>query len=283
MAGNPKIQVGALNVAASPHPTGVYRRLLDSAAEVEVHLHGSDWGKITSVTPLEDRPELLVGRVLLWAHIDKDGKWLNKKKNVEATADEKKRIVLPPDIEPNFRSFYFVFHEPKHRLVVEFRNELDQTFGPSRAEMFFARLFNHPSLSEVGVEVAVTVIPTEDALDKIFHIPRLRWLRIHNTRPNPEDLSEEAEALHARLKAMGAKSQDLELAKAAKVVTLQPDEEIKSLANAAAVDGFVEGRGKTETGANVFESTKLHPKVVELEVHGGSSFTAFLSTLFNFL
>lgn len=283
MASNPKIVVGAVNVAASPHPTGVYRRLLDLAADVEVHLRGSDWGKITAVTELEDRPELLVGRVLVWAHIDKDGKWLNKKKNVEATPDEKKRIVLPPDIEPNFRSFYFAFHEPKHRLVVELRNELGQTFGPSRAEMFFARLFNHPSLREIGVEVAVTVVPTEDALDKIYNIPRLRWLRIHNTRPNSEDLSDEAEVLHARLKAMGAKSQDLELVKAAKVRTLKPDDEIKTLAAAAAIDGFVEGNGKTEAGANVFESTKLHPKVVELEVQGGSSFTAFLSSLLNLL
>src|SRR4051812_16407387 len=115
MAGNPKIQVGALNIAASPHPFGVYRRLLELAANVEVHLHGSDWGKITTVTPLEDRPELLTGRVVLWAHIDKDGKWLNKKKNIEATPIEKQSIVLPPDFEPNFRSFYFAFNEPTHR------------------------------------------------------------------------------------------------------------------------------------------------------------------------
>ncbi|UPJ57827.1 DUF4747 family protein [Bradyrhizobium sp. 192] len=283
MAGNPKIQVGALNIAASPHPVGVYRRLLELAANVEIHLHGSDWGKITAVTPLEDRPELLTGRVVLWAHIDKDGKWLNKKKNIEATPIEKQSIVLPPDFEPNFRSFYFVFNEPTHRLVVELRNELGQTFGPSRAEKFFAKLFNHSALAEVEVEVAVTVIPTEDALDRIFDIPRLRWLRIHNTRPNAEDLSDEAEILHARLKAMGAKSQDLELAKAAKVTTIKPDGEIRALADAAAVDGHVEGRGKTEAGANVYESTKLHPKVVEIEVQGGSSFTAFLSSLLSLL
>lgn len=278
-----RLEIGAINVAASPHPNGIYRRLLDSAANVEIHLHGSDWGKITAVTPFEDRPGLLSGRVLLWAHIDKDGKWLNKKKNVEATTAEKKQIVLPPDIEPNFRSFYFVFHEDKHRIVVEFKNELGQTFGPARAQSFFAKLFNGDAVRELGVEVAVTVVPTEDALDKIFEIPRLRWLRIHNTRPNAEDLSDEAEALHARLREMGAKSQDLELTKAAKIEALKPDEEIKSLAAAAAVDGFVEGKGKNEAGTNVFESTKLHPKIIEREVQGGSSFAAFLSGLGSFL
>lgn len=283
MPGAPRIEIGAINIAASPHPVGIYRRLLDLAANVEIHLHGSDWGKITTVTPFEDRPGLLSGRVLLWAHIDKDGKWLNKKKNTEATQAEKNSIVLSPDIEPNFRSFYFVFHEEKHRLILEFRNELGQTFGPSRAERFFYKLFNSSATNELQVEVAATVVPTEDALDRIFEIPRLRWLRIHNTRPNAEDLTDEAEELQARLKKMGAKSQDLELTKAAKVKALQPDDETKSLAAAAAIDGFVEGKGKTEAGANVFESTKRHPKIVEREVQGGSSFAAFLSSLGSFL
>jgi hypothetical protein len=283
MPGNPKLEIGAINVAASPHPSGIYRRLLNLATNVEIHLHGSDWGKITTVTPFEDKPGLLSGRVLLWAHIDKDGKWLNKKKNIEATPAEKNQVVLPPDIEPNFRSFYFVFHEEKHRIVVEFKNELGQTFGPARAQSFFSKLFNGDVMNELAVEVAVTVVPTEDALDKIFKIPRLRWLRIHNTRPNAEDLSDEAEALQERLKQMGAKSQDLELAKAAKVKALNPDDKIRELAAAAVVDGFVEGKGKTEAGSNVFESTKRHPKIVELEIQGGSSFATFISSFKNFL
>lgn len=283
MPETPKLRIGALNVAATPHPNGIYRTLLDRAANLEIFLRGSDWAKITAVTPFDDRPELLSGRVLVWAHIDKDGKWLNKKKNTEATADEKRTIILPPDFEPNFRSFNFVFNVAKHRLVVEFRNELGQTFGPSSAETFFVKLFNHKSLADLGVEVAVTVVPTEDALEKIFSIPRMRWLRVLNTQPNAEDLSDEAEAMHERLRAMGAKSHDLKVTKAAKVKSLEPDNEIKALAAAAAVNGFVEAKGKTEAGANVFESTKLHPKVVEREVEGTSSFATFLATLSNFI
>lgn len=277
-----KIVVGALNIAATPHPPGIYRTLLDRAANLEIPLHGSDWGKITTITPFEDRPNLYAGRVLVWAHIDKDGKWLNKTKNAEATADEKKRIILPPDIEPNFRSFNFVFNESKHRLAVEFRNELGQTFGPGRAQKFFSKLFNHRTLDDLGAEVAVTVVPTEDALERIFSMPRMRWLRVYNSQPNPEDLSDVAEELHERLRAMGAKSQDLKLTKAAKVKKLEPDEEIKALAAAAAVDGFVEAKGKTEAGANVFESTKLHPKVIEREIEGTSSFATFLTVLSSF-
>ena len=134
----------------------------------------------------------------------------------------------------------------------------------SRAKKFFGKLFNHSVLRELDAEVAVTVIPTEDALERIFHIPRLRWLRIHNTRPNPKICSDEAELLHARLEAMGAKSHDLELTKAAKVKTLKPDDDIKALANAAAVDGFVEGR----------EKLRLEPMYLNLR-----SFTRRLSRL----
>jgi hypothetical protein len=283
MAADAKILIGALNIAANPHPAGIYRRLFDLVADREIPLHGSDWAKITLAKAIEDRPTLWVGNVLVWAHIDKDGKWLNKKRNAEATAADKDKIVLPPDIEPNFRSFNYAFDEKKHWLVVEFRNELGQTFGPSRAEKFFTRLFGEKIIGKEGVEVAVTVIPTEDALERIFRIPKLRWLRIHNTRPNAEDLTDEADALYARLKEMGAKSQDLELVKAAKVKALKPDSQIMALGAAAAVDGFVEGKGKNEAGGNVFESTKQHPKVIEVEIQGRSSFAAFFSSLRNFV
>jgi hypothetical protein len=64
------IEVGALNIVASPHPPGIYRQLLTSIANKEITLWGSDRAKITQFQPFEDRPNLLVGRVLVWAHMD---------------------------------------------------------------------------------------------------------------------------------------------------------------------------------------------------------------------
>jgi hypothetical protein len=112
-----KIEVAALNIVASPHPKGVYREILSAIANKEVTLWGSDRGKITEFQEMEDKPNLLYGRVLVWGEIDKDGKWLNENKNIEATPEEKQKIAkaIPEDYEPNFRSFYFVFIEDKQQ------------------------------------------------------------------------------------------------------------------------------------------------------------------------
>ena len=137
-----RIEVGALNIVASPHPPGVYREVLTAVADKEIELWGSDKAKITAFQEIGDRPHLLYGRVLVWAEIDKDGAWLNKPKNIEATPAEKAQIAnaLPEDFEPNFRSFYFIFNEKNHHLVLEYRNELGQHFGSKRAERMFSRL-----------------------------------------------------------------------------------------------------------------------------------------------
>lgn len=279
---NPTIVVGAINIAANPHPEGIYRRLFDHVATIEINIHGSDWGKITKVSDLTGRDGVFHGRVLLWAKIDKRGKWINKDKDDEATAEDKKKISIPEAIEPNMRSFVFVFDQNKHRIIIEYKNDEDQGFGPKRASKFFSRLFAPENLWEGAPEVAVTTVPTEDALARVLAIPRLRRLRIHNTIPN-DDLGDDAERIQERLKKMGAKSQDTELHKAAKVKKLEPDGQIKALAEAALENGFVEGFGRDETGKNVYESTELHPKTVTVKMEGESSFAAFLSAMRTFL
>jgi Domain of unknown function (DUF4747) len=161
-----KIEVGALNIVASPHPAGIYRRILTTIANKEVPLWGMDRAKITEFQEIEDKPNLLYGRVLVWGEIDKEGKWLNKNKNVEATPEEKRRIAeaIPEDYEPNFRSFYFIFIEDRHRLIFETRNDLGQHFAPSRAERMFQRLFNR-YLSKTDISVDVWPAPGLDDTD----------------------------------------------------------------------------------------------------------------------
>src|SRR5262245_1243819 len=106
-----KLELGALNISASPHPEGIYRRSLQAVADREVRVFGTDWAKITEPGPLDDHPDWLYGQILVWTGINADGKWLNKRKNKEATPEEKKKIIaaLPNDLEPNFRAFNFVF------------------------------------------------------------------------------------------------------------------------------------------------------------------------------
>lgn len=278
------LEIGALNITASPHPPGIYRQLLTAVADKEVSIWGSDRAKITQPGPFEDHADWLYGQILIWAEIDTKGKWINKTKNKEATPEEKRKAVeaLPADLEPNFRSFNFIFLEKKHRLVLEYRNELGQHFGPQRAEKFFERLFAR-HLPADSPTVDVTVIPEDDTLDKIYAIPRLRMLEIFLKRPNPDDVADEAQRILGRLEKQGARSQKLELTKAPKVKTLTPDAGTKKLAAVAAENGYVAGAGKDGDGKRIFESTQSHPKITQLPIEGDVSFATFLTGLRFFL
>lgn len=280
MVGLNTIEVGAINIVASPHPEGIYRKILKKVANKEVFLGGSDKGKITEVTEAEDNPNILFGRVLVWAEIDTEGHWLNKRKNTEATDREKQEIAaaLPKDYEPNFRSFHFIFLEDKHRLIVEYRNELAQRFSPKRAELMFGRLFEH-FLDEIDPDIDVTVIPEDESLDKIFAIPRLRRLEIFVKRPNADDAADDAKRILGKLEKQGARSQKTELIKAAKIPTLKPDEQTIKQARVASENGYVTGDGRDESGKKVHESTAEHPKIRRLDIEGSSSLAAILSKL----
>jgi Domain of unknown function (DUF4747) len=281
MAEPTKIEVGALNISASPHPPGVYREALRAVADKEVHISGSDWAKITEPGPLEDRPDWLFGQILVWTQIDTAGRWLNKSRNREATAEEKEKIerALPSDLEPNFRAFDYIFVEPRHRLVLQYSNEFGDRFGPKRAAKLFSELLSSRFLDQDASDFSVTIVPEDDSVEKIFSIPQLRWLTIFVNRPNSDDITDEAARIHKSLKKIGAKSQRIEFVKAPKVKTLQPTPQIRRLADVAATDGHVSGGGRDADGKPVEESTERHPKTRTISIEGTSAFAAFLSAL----
>jgi len=256
----------------------IYRQLFLAGANRPIRVWGNDWAKITEPQDRETIPPSFYGRILVWTEIDRDGKWLNQEKNKEATATEKAAIQIPPSLDPNFRSFNFVFLEERHLLILEYRNELGEHFGSVRAQKFFSTLFEEQLLGAETPEVAVTVIPSHEALDRIYAIPRLRRLEIYVLRPNPDDLAEDQQRLLDRLLKQGAKSQTLELVKKAKVKTITPDDETKRLAAIAVENGHVTGEG-SDDGKPILESTKDHPKIVVAEVKGGTSIATFFAAL----
>jgi hypothetical protein len=271
--------MGALNIAADPHPSGIYSHLFQQVAELPIRVWGTDWAKITAPADRETTPPSFYGRVLVWTEIDKEGKWIDQDTDKEATATEKRKIQIPDHLDPNFRSFNFVFLQDKHTLVLEYQNEQGEHFGPQRAERFFSRLLSGVVIDDKTIEVNVTVIPSNEALDRIYGIARLRWLEIFIRRPNPDDLTADANRVLDRLVAQGAKSQNLQFEKKARVKTLTPDEDTKKLAEIAARNGRVAGSGKTEDGKTVYESTENHPKTVDVEVAGPTSIGAFFAAL----
>jgi Domain of unknown function (DUF4747) len=209
-----------------------------------------------------------------------------QRSNTEATPKEKEAIQIPNILDPNFRSFNFVFLEDRHLLILEYRNELGEHFGASRADRLFSMLLSEENLAKIwgsdAPEITVTVVPSHEALRRIYAIPRLRRLEIFIQRPNPDDLASEQRRILDRLMKQGAKSQTIELLKKAKVKSLTPDEETDTLAEVGANNGHVTGEGRTEDGKPILESTKDHPKVVGVEVEGTSSIGALFGALRRF-
>ncbi|HMO28592.1 DUF4747 family protein [Enterovirga sp.] len=266
-----QIILGALNIVASPHPEGIYLRLLESSADIEIELYGNDWAKITKPLARAGHPDHFLGQILVWTHVDKSGRWIHKNKNKEATDEDKAGITIPDPLQPNFRPFSYGFILSKHRLVVEYKNEFGDRFGAKRAERFFARLFSKETLGHEFPEVSVTAIPEDDTIQKILSIPRLRRLEIHLRRPNPDDLSDDVARILAELEEQGAKSQDIILTKAPKIDSLTPNEETVKLAKVAAENGYVRGRGASNDGTVLDESTKEHPKSLVVSVSADQS------------
>jgi hypothetical protein len=141
LEGASRITVGGLNIAASPHPPGIYERALRARVDFPIAIGGPDRAKITQRIARQIGPiKALFGQILVWTEIDKSGPWLNTKNNTEATESDKDGIVLPPNVKPNYRSFYYGLDEASHILVVEQQSERGNSFGPRRAEKFFRTL-----------------------------------------------------------------------------------------------------------------------------------------------
>jgi hypothetical protein len=261
------IEVAALNITASPHPPGIYVKILQAVAGREISLWGSDRAKITEPRGIEGRPDDFFGEILIWAHIDTESPWINKDIDAEASPEDMQVVVdaLPENLEPNFRTFTYVLNQSSHVLVFECRNEERQRLSPQRARRLFGMLFER-HLPEDMPGVDITVIPELESLEKIFSIKRLRKLDIFISRPNPDDIGEDFKRIMDGLLAEGARSQKIEKIKAAKEPTLKPSDETKRLAEIASTNGYVSGEGKDEAGAKVFESTEDHPKIRRLDV-----------------
>lgn len=259
-----KIVLSRLNIAASPHPKGIYARLFEAANDIEVQFWGKDYAKITSRADADDANRI-AGRILIWTRIDKREAWLNKKSNRAATETDMTSVQLPPNLAPNFRSFDFVFTIANHTITLVSQNELGETLSPRRAAVIFDKLFSN-GISQLDVNVEVTAVPDSESIKRILKIDVLRTLTIFLKRPNPDDLTDVQHRVLEKLRMNGAKSQEIVLTKAADVPSLTPDADIKAIAEVASRNGWVSGKGRLADGTRVEESTKEHPLKIEIEL-----------------
>jgi len=273
MTNNVSIEYCAVNVAAHPHPSGVYLKLLETAALAKVNYWGDHYATISS--PVQREDGFYQGRLVTWTAINKDEPAVDTQKLEEVNLADID-LTLPDNLGFNGRIFIYTFRERDHTMFVETKNEFRKTLSASRVEKILTGLFSSEIQGSDAPLVEVTLIPEEDALNRILGLDRLKRLEIHLVRPNADDL-DVAEIL-AELDAQNAKSLEKTLVAAPGDQGLDPDEKTKKQAEVAEFNGYVLGKGNKEDGELVQYSTKAHPRIFERLLDQSSSiFAAALS------
>lgn len=273
------VEAYALNIAANPHPAGVYIRSLNRASELIIKVRGSDYARITK--PKQEDERFYSGRVLVWTEIDLKGRWLDTSKEDVLSERVKRTIRIPTEAKPNYRVFNYVFDEKRHILYFESRNEFNEHFGPTVGRRLFVALLDRDYQGRQAPEFAVTLLPEEAAVTRILAMPRLRTLTIRITKPNPDLTASEARRrVFDELDASNSKQRETTYTKEAGAERLEPTPDMEAYAEVGATDGFVKGIGRgTSKGKAELSTDELPRKFILNQDDGSSFFSRLLSKI----
>ncbi len=264
------VRIGFLNVVATPHPNGVYERLLRQAGDTGVNFYGESIAAITSPRAARNENHLIEGRIVVWTEIDESQPGINKR-SLSAVRLTDMNFRVPADLGFNGKVFAYVFNTRSHVLAFETRNEFGQNLSPVRAQRIFDILFS-ARVQGTDVElVEVTVIPEDDALSQVLALDRLDRVDIYLKRPNDDDITKETNRIMAELMAQNVKSEERILSRAPKTEGIELSAENQTRAEVAASNGYVTASGQDADGVPQKRSTKKYPKIEEADLESSVS------------
>lgn len=252
-----------LNIAATPHPKGVYVDLLERAVRHNVNFWGDTWATISKPTEVESG--FFQGRIVTWSEINRNEPGINKDDLSEIPFDDLD-IAIPEHIGLNGKVFLYTLRERDHKLFIETKNEFGKSLSPRRVRSIFSRLLSADVQGDHMPFVEVTVVPDEDALSKILGIDKLKYLHVHIVRPNPDDIEEDAAEILREMEEQNVKTKDVTLTVAPRTDGIDPNGRTETEARVATINGYVEGRGTDSDGQTVKRSTKEYPRVIRENV-----------------
>ncbi|HEX8194113.1 MAG TPA: DUF4747 family protein [Allosphingosinicella sp.] len=268
MAEDRTITIGFVNIVATPHPDGVYKEALRKVSNKPVNVRGNDWAIISPPKPTKGEAGLHDGIVSVWTDVDASEPSINKatfqKQDVEA---ELRRIFAERGF--NNRSFHYVLDERTHKVTVELRNEDGKTISIRQVGRIFDFLLSR--LNKQGQTFEVTVVPEEDAIDRVLGLERLDRVYILLKRPNPGDHDGgDADEVLRELHEQNIKQAEYSFARQPGTDGIHLNEENETRAEVAAQNGFVKSSGIDENGNRDKRSTKEYPKIVALSLIAGT-------------
>ena len=252
-----KLEIAVLTIKASPHPDGIYPRLLRGIANVPILLWGQDFVALKPPERIEGG--FYRGQILVWTELDPNAPAVNKE-TLEAVTLDEAGVHIGSNTGINLRVFLYVLRERDHLIFYEQRNETGHHLGPYRLMKPFEKLF-YDINSRGEMTVDVDVVPEEDALEKVLAISRIGILEIHLKKPNADDNTPDAAEIMQELEEQGAHKKDIKLKASDPKKGITPNARTRVEAEAAAENGYVKATGK-EGGKKVVRSTEEYPKVI---------------------
>jgi hypothetical protein len=269
MAEDRTITVGFLNIVASPHPPGIYPESLAQVANKPVRVRGNDWAIITKPVASRGEDDLYEGTISVWTDVDASEPSINKstfqRQNVEAAL---RKVFEERGF--NNRSFNYVLDNQTHRVAVELKNEIGKTISILQVSRVFDLLLS--KLNREGQTYEVTVVPEEDAIERVLGLARLDKVDILLKRPNIGDHDDgDAEEVLRELFEQNIKQAEYTFARQPGTDGINLNEENTTRAGVAAENGYVKSSGIDEYGNRDKRSTKEYPKIIPLVLAAGAA------------
>lgn len=264
------IQISALNIAMhTPHSPQRYIDFIHDAFWIKdrvklSNVHFAMIGSIYRDDPDDDR-SAITGEIFRFVKIDQNEPWFNDLTKEPATDMEKNEVTIPEYLLPNLQRIPFVFLPTKHCLYVVTKDRKD-AMSASTVKKILEHVFERVIIEKGYPEVTITVIPTEESVEKVLSIASLERLSIELVRPNADDDNELEEQFMRRLENQNASKFTQEMT-SSRNDTLAPDDDTKRLARLASRNGRVIGYGYDVNGVKVKESTDQIPKIKHVTVN----------------
>lgn len=268
-----------LNVVATPHPVGVYERLIKQGANQIVHYWGAYHAAISEIIKIPGEDALFNFTLSTWIEIDPDEPTIRKEDLVKSGFPREGR-EFTHNYGVNGRVFSCILDTKNHLLTVELKNEDGKKLSATRAELIFQKILSPAILGADSESVEVALLPQDDALEYVLGFRRLDRVEIFVKLPNNDDSTTETNRVLNALREQNAKSDKSVLTRAPKTDGLVPDADHMIKARVAASgNGKVETSGLDENGEKGERSTKEKPKIVRRILQKGQSYLAVIRNI----
>lgn len=209
------IEVVKINIAANPHPEGIYLDLFKNAANKTIRYapNNEKAAKLSIPKEVEGHNDFYYGYLLTYTVVDKDKTWIDTETdNILSEKEKLEKILIPPNIGTNACHFAYVLDTVKHTLYLEKRNSSGCIIVSHIRKIISILMGPLIQDNDNLPQIEITIIPKKGIVDRILAVPNLKNLIIHIVSPNADATSDKSwRRVMENLNALNATSLDYSL------------------------------------------------------------------------